>query len=124
MTPTQEIEFLGIMVNANTLLVSLPADKAKETWAEAIRIFHCQRNKLCTSELLAAMLAVKTFPMDTLGVSVLLQLDIATAVAYIINNMRGGGVQCRASDVGSQQEYHSDSRGVSNTITDIESQTV
>jgi len=39
-------------------------------------------------ELLAAMLAAKTFLKDILGVSVLLQLDNTTVVAYI-NNMRG-----------------------------------
>ena len=34
MTPTQELEFLGIMVNTNTLLVSLPAEKVKQIRAE------------------------------------------------------------------------------------------
>jgi len=44
-------------------------------------------------KLLAAMLAAKTFLKDISGVSVLLQLDNATAVAYI-NNM-GGTVSCQ-----------------------------
>jgi len=35
MTPTQET---GMMVNTNTLLVSLPANKSKHIWAAAIRI--------------------------------------------------------------------------------------
>ena len=38
MTPTQELEFLGMMVNTDTLLVSLPADKVKQIRAEAVRI--------------------------------------------------------------------------------------
>ena len=35
---TLELEFLGMLVNTNTLLVSLPADRVKEIMAEAIRI--------------------------------------------------------------------------------------
>jgi len=38
MSPTQELEFLGMMINTNTLLVSLPADKVKQIRAESIRI--------------------------------------------------------------------------------------
>ena len=38
MSPTQELEFLGKLVNTNTLLVSLSADKVKKMWAEAIKI--------------------------------------------------------------------------------------
>ena len=38
MTPTQEIEFLGMRVNTNTLLVSLPADKVKQIREEMVRI--------------------------------------------------------------------------------------
>ena len=38
MSPTQELEFLGMLVNTNTLLLSLPADKVKQIQAEAIRI--------------------------------------------------------------------------------------
>jgi len=38
MTPSQEIEFLGMLVNSNTLLVSLPADKVKQKWAKPVRI--------------------------------------------------------------------------------------
>ena len=30
MSPTQELEFLGMLVNTNTLLLSLPADKVKQ----------------------------------------------------------------------------------------------
>jgi len=36
--PTQELEFLGMLVNTNTLLVSLLADKVKQIRAETIRI--------------------------------------------------------------------------------------
>jgi len=38
MSPTQELEFLGMMINTNTLLVSLPADKVKQIRAESVRI--------------------------------------------------------------------------------------
>ena len=38
MSPTQELEFLGMLVNTNTLLLSLPADKVKQIRTEAIRI--------------------------------------------------------------------------------------
>ena len=38
MTPTQEIEFLGMVVNSNSLLVRLPADKLKQIRTEAGRI--------------------------------------------------------------------------------------
>ena len=38
MSLTQELEFLGMLVNTNTLLVNLPAYKVKEIRAEAIRI--------------------------------------------------------------------------------------
>jgi len=43
------------------------------------------------------MLAAKTFLKDVSGISVLLQLDNATAVAYI-NNM-GGTVSCQLTDL-------------------------
>ena len=83
-------------------------------------------------ELLAAMLAVKTFLKDASGISVLLQLDNATAVAYI-NNM-GGTVSSQLTtlakelwtwafdkDIGLSAQHIP---GVSNTIADIESRTV
>ena len=38
MTLNQELEFLGMVVNINTLLVSLPADKVKQIWTEAVRL--------------------------------------------------------------------------------------
>jgi len=38
MSQTQELEFLGMLVNTNTLLVSLLANKVKQIRAEAIRI--------------------------------------------------------------------------------------
>jgi len=38
MSLSQELEFLGMLVNTNALLVSLPADRVKEIMAEAIRI--------------------------------------------------------------------------------------
>jgi len=38
MSLNQELEFLGMLVNTNTLLVSLSADRIKEITAEAIRI--------------------------------------------------------------------------------------
>ena len=55
---------------------------------------------------LSATLVVKTFLKDTSGISVLFQLDNATAVAHI-NNM-GGAVLCQltgAMDVGSRQGH-------------------
>ena len=80
-------------------------------------------------ELLAAMLAVKTFLKDASGISVLLQLDNATAVANI-NNM-GGTVSSQLTtlakelwtwtfdkDIGLSAQHIP---GVSNTIADIES---
>ena len=39
MSPTQELEFLGMVVNTNTLIVSLPADKIRQIRSEATRIF-------------------------------------------------------------------------------------
>ena len=38
MTPKQELEFLGMMVNTTTLLISLPADKLKQIQSEAARM--------------------------------------------------------------------------------------
>jgi len=38
MSLSQELEFLGMLVNTNTVLFSLPADRVKEITAEAIRI--------------------------------------------------------------------------------------
>jgi len=38
MSLSQELKFLDILVNTDTLLVSLPADRVKEITAEAIRI--------------------------------------------------------------------------------------
>ena len=83
-------------------------------------------------ELLAATLVVKTFLKDASGISVLLQLDNATAVAYI-NNM-GGTMSSQLTtlakelwtwpldkDIGLSAQHIP---GVSNTIADIESRTV
>jgi len=38
MSLSQELEFLGMLVNTNTLLVSLPADRMKEITTEAINM--------------------------------------------------------------------------------------
>ena len=38
MSPNQEPQFLGMLVNTNTLLVNLRADKVKQIHTEAIRI--------------------------------------------------------------------------------------
>ena len=243
MTPNQELEFLGKMVNTNTLLVSLPADKVKQIRAEAVRIsnmntlstrllshflgklsaatqaippaplfYRCLQRDLqaaladndqnyeahltlsqasleelswwrehlskwngkplkqkpehvtissdasqmgwgttCAEtrtggawsvqeqamhinslELLAATLAVTTFLKHASGISVLLQLDNATAVAYI-NNI-GGTVSCQLIGLAKELWMWALDRdialsaqhipGVSNTIADIESQTV
>ena len=243
MSPTQELEFLGMLVNTNTLLLSLPADKVKQIRAEAIRISNmaslsarllshflgklsaatqaippaplfyrclqrdlqialinsnqdyeiplslsqpsreelswwrenlpkwngkplkhkseqviissdasllgwgaaCAKNRtggawsvqeqtmhINSLELLAAMLAAKTFLKDTSGVSVLLQLDNATAVAYI-NNM-GGTVSCQLTDLAKELWMWALNKdiiltaqhipGVSNTVADMESRTV
>ena len=83
-------------------------------------------------ELLAATLAAKTFLKDVSGVSVFLQLDNATAVAYI-NNM-GGTVSSKLTDLAKEQWMWALDKdiiltvqhipGVSNTIADMESQTV
>ena len=40
MIPSQELEFFGMRVNANALLISLPPDKVKQIWSEASRIFN------------------------------------------------------------------------------------
>ena len=37
MSLSQELEFQGMLVNTNTLLVNLPADRVKEITAETIR---------------------------------------------------------------------------------------
>ena len=83
-------------------------------------------------ELLAAMLAAKTFLKDMLGVSVLLQLDNATVVAYI-NNMRGT-VSSQPTDLTKEIWIWALNKdiiltvqhiqGVSNTIAYMESWTV
>ena len=83
-------------------------------------------------ELLATMLAAKTFLKDVSGVSVLPQLDNATAVAYI-NNM-GGTVSSQLTDLAKELWMWALNKdiiltaqhipGLSNTIANMESQTV
>ena len=78
------------------------------------------------------MLAAKTFLKDVSGVAVLLQLDNATAVAYI-NNM-GGTVSSQLTDLAKKLWMWALNKdiiltaqhipGVSNTIADMESRTV
>jgi len=78
------------------------------------------------------MVAAKTFLKDTSGVSVLLQLDNATVVACINNT--GGTVSCQLTDLAKELWMWALKKdiiltaqhilGVSNTIADIESQTV
>ena len=58
------------------------------TWTGGAWLVQEQSMHINSLELLAATLAVKTFLKDASGISVLLQLDNATAVAYI-NNMGG-----------------------------------
>ena len=57
MTPTQEIKFLGMMVNSNTLLVSLPVDKRRQICSEATRIFNMT---LLSAHLLSHFLGQQT----------------------------------------------------------------
>ena len=83
-------------------------------------------------ELLAATLAVKTFLKKASGISVLLQLDNATAVAYI-NNM-GGTVSSQLTELAKELWMWALDRnltlvaqhipGLSNTIADAESRTL
>jgi len=83
-------------------------------------------------ELLAAMLAAKTFLKDVSEVSVLLQLDNATEVAYI-NNV-GGTVSSQLTDLAKELWMWALNKDiiptaqhiprVSNAIADMESQTV
>jgi len=83
-------------------------------------------------EFLAAMLAAKTFLNDTLGVSVLIQLNNITAVAYI-NNTTICVAQC-LTDLPKELWMRALNKdiilsaqqitGVSNIIVDIESQSV
>ena len=83
-------------------------------------------------ELLAATLAVKTFLKKASGISVLLQLDNATAVAYI-NNI-GGTVSSQLTELAKELWMWALDRnitlvaqhipGVSNTIADAESRTL
>ena len=83
-------------------------------------------------ELLAATLAVKAFQKEASGISVLLQLDNATAVAYI-NNM-GGTVSNQLKDLAKELWMWALDRditlsaqhipGKSNTIADMESWTI
>jgi len=83
-------------------------------------------------ELLTAMLAAKTFLKDVSEVSVLLQLDNATEVAYFSN--AGGTVSSQLTDLVKilwMWALNKDTiltaqhmPGVSNAIADVESQTV
>ena len=68
MTPTQKIKFLGMRMNTNTVLISLPADKVKQIWAEVVRIANMT---LLTAQLLSHFLgnlsmAIQTIPQATL----------------------------------------------------------
>ena len=47
MTPSQNLEFLGMMVNTNTLLISLPSDKVKQIQSEANRISNMTTLSAC-----------------------------------------------------------------------------
>jgi len=40
MIPSKELEFWGMRVNTNTLLISLPPEKVKQIWSEASRILN------------------------------------------------------------------------------------
>ena len=82
-------------------------------------------------ELLAATLAVKSFVKDQKGISVLLQLDNQTAVAYI-NNL-GGTVSPQLTDLAKALWLWALSRdlvlsaeyipGATNCVADVESRT-
>ena len=61
MSLSQELEFLGMLVNTNTLLISLPADRVKEIMAEAIRISHLLSHFL--GNLSAAIQAIPPVPL-------------------------------------------------------------
>ena len=83
-------------------------------------------------ELLAATLAMKTFMKNVSGTSVLLQLDNATAVAYI-NNL-GGTVSSQLTELAKEIWLWALNKdiflkaqhipGVSNTVADAESRTL
>ena len=83
-------------------------------------------------ELLAATLTVKTFMKDVSGTSVLLQLDNATAVAYI-NNL-GGTALSQLTELAKEiwlwalnKDFFLKAQhipGVSNTVADAESRTL
>ena len=68
MSPTQELEFLGMVVNTNTLIVSLPADKIRQIRSEATRIFNMASLSACLlshflGKLNAATQAVAPAPL-------------------------------------------------------------
>ena len=85
-----------VTISSDTSLLGWGAacarDRTGGAWSVQEQAMHI--NSL---ELLAAMLAAKTFLKDVSGVAVLLQLDTATAVAYI-NNM-GGTVSSQLTDL-------------------------
>lgn len=47
MTPTQEVKFLEMLVNTNSLQVSLPADKMKQIRSEAARLSNMTSLSVC-----------------------------------------------------------------------------
>ena len=61
-------------------------------------------NNINSLELLAAMLAAKTFLKDVSGISVFLQVDNTTAVAYINNNGRHSVKPADITDMESQTD--------------------
>ena len=92
------------------------------------------KNRPCTSnclELLAATLAVKAFMKNASQTLVLLQLDNATAVAYV-NNM-GGTVSSQLTELAKELWLWALDKGIylraqhipgiSNTVADAESRT-
>ena len=83
MSPTQELEFLGMVVNTNTLIVSLPADKIRQIRSEATRIFNMASLSACLlshflGKLNAATQAVAPAPLFFRY----LQQDLQSALAH------------------------------------------
>jgi len=68
MSPTQKLEFLDMMINTNTLLISLPADKVKQIRAESVRISNMTALSACLfsyflGKLSAAAQAIQPAPL-------------------------------------------------------------